>query len=92
MEGGGNFRLCRAGDLRQLFVRHCWRSLLLVTGLIHGLRLRRRATGPMEWAQAAASFAVPALLILLVLAGSTLTRLPRDQLFWGSTSFQGSVG
>ena len=62
-------------------------SLLLVTGLIHGLRLRRRATGPMEWAQAAASFAVPALLILLVLAGSALTRLPRDQLFWGSTSF-----
>jgi hypothetical protein len=33
-----------------------------------------------------AAYSFPAVVILVVLAGSALTRFPRDQLFWGSDS------
>ena len=48
----------------------------------------RRETGMAGWARLTFALTFPAVLIILVFAGSALTQFPRDQLFWGTDSLR----
>ena len=62
--------------------------LALLTGMLATVWLRRERRPLTTWARVSAALAVPALVIVLVLAGSALTDFPRDQLFWGTDSLR----
>ena len=63
---------------------------MLVSAAFLAQTFRRQRAGIQAWGRLAAAFALPAMTVLLVLAGSALTRFPRDQLFWGSNSMKES--
>jgi hypothetical protein len=52
--------------------------------------MRSSAKGARAFARALAAHAIPAVLAVLVFAGSALTELPRNQLIWGSDSLKQS--
>lgn len=60
--------------------------LALLSGILATVWLRRERRPLTTWARVSAGLAIPALVIVLVLAGSALTDFPRDQLFWGTDS------
>ena len=62
--------------------------LWLAVASLAAMWLWRRKLGTLTWMRMASACALPALAIVLVLAGSALTRFPRDQLWWGTDSLR----
>jgi len=60
--------------------------LLVVTAVISAGFMWRKKHGPWELVKLGLACTMPALLVLLVLGGSAVTRFPRSQLFWGTHS------
>ena len=61
-------------------------ALLVVAAAFAGVMLFRQGCGALALGRLAVACALPALAVTVVLAGSALTRFPRDQLFWGVNS------
>jgi hypothetical protein len=59
--------------------------LLMVSAALDAMRSSAKSA-----ARGLAAYAIPALLVLLVFAGSALTEFPRSQLIWGSDSLMQS--
>ena len=59
----------------------------LLSGALAFLWMGRERKPLATWARVSAWLTIPALVIVLLLAGSALTEFPRDQLFWGTDSF-----
>ncbi len=60
--------------------------LLLAAGSLAGIPWIKQKRGVLALLRLTAACSFPAIVILVVLAGSALTRFPRDQLFWGTDS------
>jgi hypothetical protein len=60
--------------------------LLFIACALVGLRLLQRKHRIVSLARLAAASSLPAILVVICLAGSALTRFPRSQLFWGTDS------